>query len=103
MDAALGFVEAAPAAGAGVLARLDLGRAGYAANRRIAARDQRMLGQVAAGGVGRNVGARPTPQRGDLFAPATCFEHLQSRAAPKLGTPSGGGTSVQGRSPPTQA
>ena len=36
VDAALGLVAAAPAAGTGVFARLDLGSAGHAADRRVA-------------------------------------------------------------------
>ena len=68
VDAALGLVEAAPAAGARVLARRDPRRAGHAADRRVALGDQRMLGQVVPLGIGLEVDDRPARQRIDLDA-----------------------------------
>src|SRR5882757_5631560 len=74
VDAAFGLVEAAPAAGALVLAGEDAGGAGHAADRGIALGDERMLGQVVADHVGAEVVGRPARQRIDLDALAVGLE-----------------------------
>src|SRR5690606_32517304 len=63
MNAALGLVPAAPAAGTGVFARLDHAGAGLAADREIAFRFERVAREVMLGEVGVEIGLGPVAER----------------------------------------
>src|SRR3546814_3943498 len=78
MDTAFGLVPAAPAARARVLARLDLRRAGRAADRRIALSLQRMARQVMLGEIGVELFTRPVGERVEL-QPARRTIELEAR------------------------
>src|SRR3990167_7266651 len=80
VDAALGLFEAAPTAGALVLAGLHARGAGDAADRGIALRHERMLGKLVSGRMGLEVGGRPVGERVDLDALAVGLEEIQPRA-----------------------
>src|SRR6056297_2354101 len=73
MNAAFGLVLPAPTACAVVFAICDTAGAGHAADRRVAARDQRVPGQAVFLHVGADILGRPMGQRVDLDAPGAGF------------------------------
>src|SRR5579871_1420101 len=77
MDSAFGLVEAAPAAGARVLAGTHRRGTGRAADRGEAPGDQRMRWQAVPGGVGGDLGAAPARERIDLDVRGILLEHRQ--------------------------
>src|SRR5205823_13963752 len=95
VDAALGLVEAAPASGAGILARLDLGRARHAADRRVALGDQRVLGELVARRVRSEVSGRPGDQGVDLDPGTVALERRQARPDAVLETLAAGKPGVE--------
>src|SRR5258708_28889807 len=74
VDTAFALVAATPAPGALILARLDSRGARHAADRGIAFRHQRMLGEPMASGVGLQLGRRPGGERVHLDPRPVGFE-----------------------------
>src|SRR4029453_7589270 len=84
VNAAFGLVESAPAAGARILSCSNDRRAGRAADREKALRDQRMRRQAMLGDIGRDVGHAPARQRVDLDVAVVGLEHRQVEARRRL-------------------
>ena len=95
MDAAFGFLAPAPASGARILAGRNRPGAGRTADRRIAARHQRVPGQVVRVDVIRQPRCVPTGKRVHLDPGAVGLEQVQRRALAALAALAAGDPAVE--------